>query len=224
MLKPSRIAIFIFLCSILSEGHADISANSFPDEDPFDKIEAINEGELELLPNPQTKGHYHHENFIEITPASLSDGWIGMRQCHHRLDAVSLLEIVYHPQRIRKIEIVSNRNIGSSRVIDSKVELRDIQPNAKLCLKAESRALHRQDDGRFILRNGPYMRRFLDGYYPMRLTVTIDYPQDILKLKSVTPDSPQRLKHEAKQGKIQWDAWFQGRLFTEFEFVMQEDP
>jgi hypothetical protein len=223
MLKPSRIAIFIVLCSILSEGQADISADSFPDEDPFDKIEAVNEGELELLPTPQTNVHYQHENHIEITPASLNDGWIGMRQCHHRLDAVPLLEIVYHPERIRKIEIVSRHNIGSSRVIDSKVELRDIQPNAKLCLKAESRALHRQEDGSFILRNGPYMRRFLDGYYPMRLTVTIDYPQKLLKLKSVSPDSPQRLKHQAKQGKIQWDAWFQGRLFTEFEFVMQED-
>ena len=200
-----------------------MSADPFPEDDPFDRIEAVNEGELEILPSPQAADLYHHENHMQITTTSLRDGWVKMEQCHRHLDQVSLLEIVYHPQRIRNIQIISNQNIGSSRVVGANVELRDIQADARLCLEAESRALHILGNGRFILRNGPYMRRFLDGYYPMRLTVAIDYPPDTLHLHSVRPETAIRLKHTPKQGKIHWDAWFQGRLYTEFEFTKQEN-
>ncbi|MCU7915214.1 MAG: hypothetical protein KZQ65_04710, partial [Candidatus Thiodiazotropha sp. (ex Gloverina cf. vestifex)] len=159
------VGLFI-LSFILSTGMA---SDSFPEDDPFDRIDTVNDGQLEFLSTPPTGATHHHENPIRITSDSLLDGWVMLEQCHRNLDPVSLLEIVYHPQRIRKIHIVSSRNIGHSQVIDTGVEIRDIQADAELCLRAESRALHILEKDTYILRNGPYMRRFLDGYYPMRL-------------------------------------------------------
>lgn len=216
------IGLFIFSL-VLSTTTSGMASDAFPEDDPFDRIDTVNDGQLEFLSTPPTGATHHHENRIRITSDSLLDGWVMLEQCHRNLDPVSLLEIVYHPQRIRNIHIVSSRNIGSSQVVDSGVEIRDIQADAELCLRAESRALHILEKDTYILRNGPYMRRFLDGYYPMRLTVAIDYPPDALIFHSARPESAKRLKHEPKQGKIRWDAWFQGRLFTEFEFTKQDN-
>jgi hypothetical protein len=46
-----------------------------------------------------------------------------------------------------------------------------VEPGARLCLSAQTRALRNTGNGYFNLVNGPYMRKFLDGYYPMRVTL-----------------------------------------------------
>jgi hypothetical protein len=68
------------------------------------------------------------------------------------------LEIIYHPQRIRFIELLSTENIASNPIIGSKVELKDVRHGASICLSAETRSLHPMGKGGYQLRNGPYMR------------------------------------------------------------------
>ncbi|MGD8911541.1 MAG: hypothetical protein PVJ68_02195 [Candidatus Thiodiazotropha sp.] len=52
---------------------------------------------------------------------------------------------------------------------------------AAICLQAETQSLHPTGQGGYQLRNGPYMRRFLDGYYPMLLTLQVDYPAELIR-------------------------------------------
>ncbi|MCU7918082.1 MAG: hypothetical protein KZQ95_06945 [Candidatus Thiodiazotropha sp. (ex Epidulcina cf. delphinae)] len=195
----------------------------FPEEDLEARTAAVSEGELSFLDTPPAKPVHHHENLIRITAASLEDGWVTLEQCHRHLDPVPLLEIVYHPRRIRNIQLLSSRNIGASRVMDAKVELRDIRQDAELCLQADSRSLHPMGDGAFQLRNGPYMRRFLDGYYPMRLTIAVHYPAAMIRFSALRPLPLDAERTSESKGVIRWDGWFQGRLFTELDFNLIQD-
>lgn len=198
--------------------------SGFPEADLEARMAAVSDGELTFLTEPPAGPVHHHENRIRILPDSLRSGWVLLAQCHRQLDQVPLLEIVYHPDRIRNIRILSARNIDQSRVIDAGVELRGIHADASLCLSAESRALQTLAQGRYRLRNGPYMRRFLDGYYPLHLTVEIDYPAHLLALESARPGPPGAPEHHLEAGRIRWDAWFRGRLYTEFIFRSNVQP
>jgi hypothetical protein len=212
------------LYALIQPAFAEEPWPNFPEADLEERISEVSEGELEFLATPPSKPVHHHENRIRILPESLESGWILLQQCHRHLDRVPLLEIVYHPDRIRNIRIRSSRNIDYSRVTDAGVELRGIRADALICLSAESRALHRLATGHFLLRNGPYMRRFLDGYYPLHLSMEIDYPAQLLLLQSVSPQTPGTPAYTREAGKLRWEAWFRGKLYTEFRFSRKEDP
>lgn len=189
----------------------------FPEDDLEQRINAVNDGELRFLPEPQDKPVHHHVNKIHIRPTSLDDGWVRLEQCHENLDPVAALQIRYHADRIRNIRITETRNIGKAGVDKFLVELEQIQARARICISAESKALHRQNDG-FELRNGPFMRKFLDGYYPMQVSLDIDYPEALLKLDSFSPSPEPGGQIRLKPGSIKWNAYIEGRLFTRFVF------
>jgi hypothetical protein len=137
---------------------------------------------------------------------------------------VAETQIVYHSERIRKLQLSSSANIAKAWVEGPAVQLKDIGPRASLCLQAESRALSTTGQGRYRLKNGPYMRRFLDGYYPMRVSLEIHYPAELLKLADLRPQPGKAGRLELHDGTIRWDGWFTGRLFTEFDFVLKPRP
>jgi hypothetical protein len=78
--------------------------------------------------------------------------------------------------------------------------------------------LQQLDNGGFRLRNGPYMRRFLDGYYPMRVALSIDYPTDRLRLVGQSPASQPGFSVHVGERRIEVDATFEGRLVTCLDF------
>ena len=92
-------------------------------------------------------------------------------------------------------------------------------PGAKLCLNARTRVLTRNEDGSYTVRNGPYMRRFLDGYYPMRVSVELRYPCGRLQLSGSSPRPQQGLTVTETACGVSLDAWFQGRLVTELRLL-----
>ena len=193
---------------------------AFRDMELEERSLAVNEGELQLLHEPpKERVHYHH-NRLFITQKSLDTGWVVMYQCHTGLDRVPALQIVYNRQRIRNLKIETVRNIGAARVEDHTVQLEYVGDDSKLCITAETRALV-QGDGSYYLKNGPFMRQFLDGFYPMRVRVEVFYPVALLKLKSIKPVGAEdtTTRHT---GYIDFDVWSVGRLFTEFEFIAVE--
>jgi hypothetical protein len=203
--------------SLLAAGQVD--AADLPEDDDAEwRIEQVNEGELHFLEQPPPQPVHHHSNRVWITPASLEDGWVLLEQCHEHLDAVPALEILYHPDRIRAIRILESEGIGASRVEGHSIQLRKLGQGARLCLRAESRALNRQPEGGWELSNGPYMRRFLDGFYPMRVSLEIRYPLQLLRLVGRAPPPQPGFRLREEPGLIEADAWFEGRLFTRFSF------
>jgi hypothetical protein len=197
---------------------------AFPGDDLQARIAEVSEGELTLLDTPPEKPVHHHQNRIHITPDSLQDGWVMLEQCHRNLDPVAESQILYHSERIRNIRVLSTHDIDTARVEGPSVQLGGIGRKAVLCLGAESRALTSLPKHRYRLKNGPYMRRFLDGYYPMRVSLEIHYPAEMLELQAHRPEPGKAGKLEQHPGHIRWDGWFTGRLFTEFDFIRSHHP
>ncbi len=185
---------------------------------PSVSTEHVNEGNLVFLSRHPTKQVHHHQNHLTISAASLHDGWVRLSQCHEHLDRVPAAQITYNKERIRDLQIVTSGNIEQSWVEDNSVQLRNVLANARLCVRAWTRALRANGDGSYSLRNGPFMRRFLDGYYPMRVTMEIDYTGSGLHLVSMKPVRQQGFEVTEREGYLAYDAWFEGSLQTEFLF------
>ncbi len=185
----------------------------------LESADAVNEGQLHFLETPPAKPLHHHQNRIRIDADSLVTGWVGLYQCHDQLDAVPLLQITFREGYVRDLEIDLASGIGQARVEGASVQLRNIEPGARLCLSAQTRALRNTGNGYFSLFNGPYMRKFLDGYYPMRVTLDVDYPAAALQLIDVSPVPQPGLSSDERPGNIRLDTIFEGelRLLLQFE-------
>ncbi|MDX9768380.1 MAG: alpha/beta hydrolase, partial [Ectothiorhodospiraceae bacterium] len=142
-----------------------------------------------------------------------------LKQCHDHLDAVPRAQVVYNRERTRGLTIELADAIGEAWVKDASVQLRDVGKGARLCVKAETKALERTAEGGYVLRNGPFLRRFLDGYYPMRVSVDVEMPVDLLRFASVSPAPQDGFKVWQDAQGVHIDSWFEGRLVTELHFL-----
>lgn len=190
-------------------------AHAMTEEEMFFKGTAdVNEGALRFNPPPPDRPLHHHQNHITVSAESLASGWIHLKQCHDNLDAVPALQIVFHPERIRALKISATRNIETARIEGHHIELTNLSRGAHLCLEAESRALSQEGEGRWRLDNGPYMRKFLDGYYPMRVSMTVRLAVPQLQVLSIEPPSQPGFAVERTPDGLRFDAVFEGRLRT----------
>lgn len=203
------LALTMGLCA--SGAHAD---------DPlFQSADAVNEGPLRLLESAPDKPVHHHQNRIRIEADSLASGWVALAQCHDNLDAVPRAQITFREGYISDLKVEQSRGIGAAWVEGASVQLSQVAPGSRLCLSARMRALRDAGDGYFNLVGGPYMRKFLDGYYPMRVTLDIDYPQAALYVVDVSPQPAPGLALQETPGHIRMDALFEGELFTLVQFA-----
>ena len=191
----------------------------FDDSDSL--IEEVNEGTLVFLDKPPARVVHHHANRVVIDQESIDDGWVKLSQCHTNLDKVSLAQIVFRPDRVRNLRVSSVKNIDEAWVEGASVQLRDISDNAKLCIDAETRVFVYNGDGTFSLRSGPYMRRFLDGFYPMRVSMEVTLATDKLRFADISPAVQKGFAVAHNNGTITYDAWFEGRLNTEIRFFSE---
>lgn len=189
------------------------------DWDLEERIAAVNEGELRFVSREAAAGHHLHHNRIRIDRSSLRGGWITLEQCHQRLDAVPAAQILFNPERIRRLRMQSVEGIGRAWVEGHSVQLRDVGRQARLCINGESRALQYLGQGRYRLQNGPYMRRFLDGYYLMRVVLEIRYPADALRFEAPHPGLQPGFEVRGRDGELQVEAAFEGRLITCMDFL-----
>jgi len=127
-------------------------------------------------------------------------------------------QITFREGFVRDLRVDSSTHIKQAWIEDASVQLVNVEPGARLCLSAQTRALRNTGNGYFNLTNGPYMRKFLDGYYPMRVTLEIDYPPRTLQLIDISPQAQPGLILDARSGAIRMDAFFEGELQTLIQF------
>jgi hypothetical protein len=185
---------------------------------PSDSAVNVNEGKLVFLNQPPGKPVHHHYNKLVIDQLSLATGWVYLEQCHDNMDKFSRVQVMFKKGRIRDLMITRADNIAESWVEDNSVQLRDVRAGARLCVSGWTRALESHANGRFSMHNGPFMRKFLDGYYPMRVSMDIDYSGTGLQLVSVSPEQQNGFEVSKRPEGISFDAWFEGRLSTELMF------
>jgi hypothetical protein len=177
----------------------------------------VNSGELEFLAVAPDKRIPHSRNGLTLNAGSLDDGWVEQAQCHENLDPVPLAEVVYSYREMRDLRVVSAEGIGRAWVEGQSVQMENIERGAVLCVAAAARLL-RREGGDYVLRNGPFQRRFLDGYFPLRVTLTLDYPAQRLDVASIDPPPQPGFAVEQSPGRIVLEALFEGRLYTEVRF------
>ncbi len=190
------------------------------EDDPYERAAAVNEGPLVILENPPDKPAHHHLNRLTITEESLASGWVQMNQCHYDIDPVPDLDIVYTPGKIRDLFVTRADDIGKATAGNDRVSVQGVGKEAVLCISGETRALQGTDEG-YVLSNGPFMRRFLDGYYPMHLTLDIRYPRRLKAAEFAPPEKP-GIRYKERAGNLVMDLWFEGILET--RFVFKETP
>jgi hypothetical protein len=61
------------------------------------------------------------------------------------------------------------------------------------------------------------MRRFLDGFYPMQVSLEIHYPEQF-RLQEISPPPQPGFRLRQQQGRIELDGWFEGKLTTRIIF------
>jgi len=183
-----------------------------------------NRGNLNLLSAPPDGRVHHHQNQITLLASSLDDGWVTLRQCHNDIDRVRRAQILYNAATTRDIEIESQSNIEETWVEGASVQLRRVQPDAELCIRARSQMLRILGDGLYVLENGPFMRRYLDGYFPMRVTVAVNWGDLGLALADSQPQAQPGFEVTESPHGVIIEATFEGRLMTELRLVNGERP
>lgn len=209
--RPIRYGLLgaAILCAGLAHAAQDLG---------FESADAVNEGTLHFLETLPAKPVHHHQNHIRIDTDSLASGWVGLSQCHDHLDAVPSAQITFREGFVRDLRVVAFTHIKDVWIEGASVQLRHVEPGARLCLSAQTRALRSTGNGYFNLINGPYMRKFLDGYYPMRVTLAVDYPAQSLTLVDISPPAQAGLDIVEQPGAIRVEAVFEGELQTMIQF------
>ena len=225
--RPELISICLLCCALLTLP-VSVADNSGHSKDPLDSwlndftdaqsVPQVGKGELVFLAQPPQSRVLHSINNITITASSLETGWVQVDQCYHGLDAVLQTEVIYRYREMRKLHIRNSTNIGQATARNQSVELTNVMQDASLCIQAEARILQQMDDGRFGLRNGPFHRRFLDGYFPLHVEFTVRYPFELLVFARSVPETQPGFTVESKQGLVTIDTWFAGALTIEIQF------
>lgn len=190
----------------------------------FKDVAEVNEGSLHFLTQAPASPVHHHQNRITLTESSLIDGWAELDQCHSHIDAVPSTQIVYSTERIRALRISRAENIGKSWVQGATVQLENVGRDAIICIQAQTRALSADGEGGFQLKNGPYMRRFLDGYYPMRVSMVVNMQAPELRFRDIDPAPQPGFSLRQADREIGYDTLFEGRLKTLIRFTRQARP
>lgn len=188
------------------------------DELPTTKV---NDGQLVFLTTKAKKGTFHSKINITLNQNSIDNGWVYLTQCYMNLDPVQRTTIVFRKNHIKNLTVISSENIELTKTADNKVFLQQVRKNASLCVGLDSRTFYQNEDRSFSLVNGPYHRKFLDGYYPYHLNLNIHYDPS-LQFKYSLPKSQTGFIVKQKSNSLLIDTLFEGRLKTEFRFNLTQ--
>lgn len=184
---------------------------------------AVNEGQLVFLVPPADRSGLYTDNILTISEQSLETGWVKLKQCHYNLDPVHKVDIVYTYIQMQNLRIDSKQGIGHAEVVGQSVQLENVLKQASLCIRADVRVFYQAENQSYTLRNGPYYRKFLDGYYPYNVTMEINYPGDLLLFSGSHPEPQVGFEVTQLVNQIKINAWFDGALRTEMRFKLRDE-
>lgn len=161
--------------------------------------------------------------WLSLSSRSVQSGWIDIVQCHEGLDAVPDAEVVYRFKQMRRLRVTEVGNIGLARVAGQSVQLKEVGKGARLCVELEAKVLNRQEDGGYLLRYGPFQRRFLDSYFPMHVVLEVDYSGSMLKLDTLRPEPTKGFSLIETGNRLLLEGWFRGKLTIDMLFMLTEE-
>jgi len=213
-----RSLFFAGLCSFCLAAQA---AEPEPDWEALDarfSTRDVNEGELEFLTERPQGRILRTTNRLTITLDSLHTGWVRLAQCQSSLDPVDSIQVLYRYTGMRDLRVVSARNMAGAQVEANTVQLSGVEEGGEVCIEADVRVLNPDGQGGYLLRSGPFHRRFLDGYYPVELVYRVTWPGDLLALRQAQPREQPGIALHVAPGELSIDALFEGKLVIELAF------
>ena len=213
--------VYLLLPLVLLMHHPAIAMDdpeAWLDQQDDNRTLLINEGSLKF--HSGTPGHrvLQTRNWLTVAPESLQTGWVALHQCQRNLDPVAAVEIVYRYEGLRKLRVISSRNIAHTRVEQNSIQMEQVQEGAEVCMEAEVQVLKSDGEGNYSLQSGPFHRRFLDGYYPVQLDYRIHWPADRLQLESVHPNRQEGFSIREQPGELSINTLFEGKLTIKIRF------
>jgi hypothetical protein len=189
------------------------------------RADEISSGELQILYPPPKQDIPYHSKTLTIVPTSLRDGWVRNSQCLTNIDWWGdAVQIVFGAGKVRKLKITRAENIAKSWVEGPTVQLEGVAKRAVLCLTSENRIFI--NDGSLALptlKVGPFMFQLFDGFFPMRLSMRIEYPPDLLSFDSIKPGSQPGVEVIRSPGQILYQTTFDGILWVHVRFREASD-
>jgi hypothetical protein len=214
----------LLLTVLLSPMSADAftpEQEAWLEDESEQRARAVNEGNLVFLPGEPDPAVLSSDSKLIITPQSINTGWVELYQCYAQLDAVAAMQVEYQYKQLRNLQLLSAVHIGKAWIDGQTVQLEDVEPGATLCIHAQVRIFYRKNNRTFSLVNGPFHRRFLDGYYPYHVILRITYPDSQLEFFEIQPPPQPGFSVSRGKGNIHIEAWFEGVLNTETRFVLR---
>jgi hypothetical protein len=179
------------------------------------------EGQLRFLtvhPEPNT---YRYESRVSISEESLDSGVVSIVTCHHQLDPIRKVVILFNPKRLQSIEVREASGIGGLEVEGHRVIMSDVKRGAMVCIDLRSKALDRIDESTYRLQAGPLMRRYFDGYLPMQARLRFEWPGHRVSLKQTNPEPQPGVKLMQDSDRAELDIIFAGRLLANIDLQVK---
>jgi hypothetical protein len=211
-------AICVLLFPVILAAAETPVDESWLDDDSQWRAQQVNEGPLKFIDPIHEQSILHSDTHLWITNESRQTGWVRMQQCYRHLDAVGRTDVVYAYRKMKNLQVTRAEQIAQIRVGQHGVELVDVEKGATLCVLADVKVLQRLSDKTYVMQNGPYHRRFLDGYYPYHVSLTVHFPDTEMQIKRVEPEAQDGFYVTEKPGTLSIDSWFEGELRVGFEF------
>lgn len=174
--------------------------------------------ETRFMPPFELDEHYYMTNQIKLDQASLSTGWATLTQCHYNLDPIARLQIVYQPEHTKNLSILEDHAIDVSWVEGKSIQMNGLQKGAKICIQADTYALTPQANG-YKIERGPFMRKFLDGYYPLHVELNINWAGLPLEVSEVVPTPQTGVDMVVNGQSLKLGYWFRGELRPQVHFT-----
>jgi len=175
------------------------------------------EGQIKFLRERPDPGAYSYESRVKITAASLESGSVQIATCHHQLDPIRKVVIVFNPNRIQAIAVKSIDKMASAEVKDNQVVLTDVERGASICIDLQSKALDQVGAGQYRLNAGPLMRRYLDGYLPMAAKIRVDWPTNMLTVEKTAPSEKEGIQVVQGNDGVQLNMIFAGKMTAQID-------
>lgn len=217
-IKPLTEICFVFCTLFYSTAVMPSTDDTHWPDDELDAIEQVNEGPLNFLNEAPVKPVLYAINTFTLSPASIETGWVQLQQCYRHLDQITKSVIVYQYKFMRELKLISSHNIGAVNIKDQSAELTDVGQDAEVCISAEVRNFYQNPDQSFSLVNGPYHRRFLDGYYPYRLTLHVIFTDTGLQVVKTQPQAQAGFSISHQPEHLLIETLFEGMLNIEINF------
>ncbi len=207
--------IIVCLCMLSPVSTAD-------ELDDFELLADIADADYRNISDPGTLEHppFIHDKTLLIEAGKLDDPWIKNRQCHANFPLFPDLQIAFREGAVRSLRITHQENVENAWIEGPTVQMKQTRPETRLCFESENRVFSFDEvSNTYTLRVGPYFLRLFDGYFPLQVKLKIRYPDELLALISMSPDSVEGAEVRFGEGEIYLENVFEGRLELEFRFA-----